>query len=297
MTRKFNKVAVLMGGNSPEREISLRSGKNVLNSLLRQGYDAIGIDPSVQSIPTDIDAAYITLHGEGGEDGVIQGVLTHMGIPYTGPKILASAIAMDKIFTKRILLSSGIPTPLFEIITGSKTTLQFPFVLKPSNAGSSIGVFIIKNQKDFDEKYASISQQFDSIFVEEYVHGKEVTIGIVDLDNQLKVLPILQLIPHNEFYDFDAKYTKGKTDFILPAPLSKNTEAKVQDIAMATYRAIGCRSVSRIDMLIDKNDEITVLEVNTSPGMTDTSDLPAQAECAGISYDELVSTIMNSASL
>jgi len=286
-----------MGGNSPEREISLRSGKNVLNSLLRQGYDAIGIDPSVQSIPTDIDAAYITLHGEGGEDGVIQGVLTHMGIPYTGPKILASAIAMDKIFTKRILLSSGIPTPLFEIITGSKTTLQFPFVLKPSNAGSSIGVFIIKNQKDFDEKYASISQQFDSIFVEEYVHGKEVTIGIVDLDNQLKVLPILQLIPHNEFYDFDAKYTKGKTDFILPAPLSKNTEAKVQDIAMATYRAIGCRSVSRIDMLIDKNDEITVLEVNTSPGMTDTSDLPAQAECAGISYDELVSTIMNSASL
>lgn len=297
MHKKFQNVLVLSGGNSPEREISLRSGKNVLNALLRKGYAAVEVDPSREAIPKNVDAAYIALHGEGGEDGVIQGVLTHMGIPYTGPKILSSAIAMDKIFTKHVLQSAKLPTPKFEIITSPHTKIPFPVVLKPASAGSSIGVYIIKDQTSLHAIFDQVHTQFSTIFVEEYIHGKEITVGIIENEGNLQVLPILQLVPHNEFYDFEAKYTKGLTDFILPADLSPTMTKNVNDLAMKTFNSLNCRSVSRVDMIITPEENIHILEVNTSPGMTDTSDLPAQALSAGIQYDDLVQIIMESASL
>lgn len=297
MEKKFNKVAVLMGGISTESEVSLRSGNNVYQALINKGYDAIKVDPFKDDIPKDIDAAYNTLHGQGGEDGVIQGVLTFMGIPYTGPKIASSAISMDKVLTKQILISNNIPTPDFEILTSSKSKLDFPLIIKPADGGSSIGIAIIKNQKELEEHYEQLSLEYKKIFVEKFVKGKEITVGIIQKEDELQVLPILQLKSHNEFYDYEAKYTHGKTEFILPADISEKASQKAQKIAMDAFNALNCKGVSRIDMIVDENDDVYVIENNTNPGMTDLSDLPAQAKHAGIEYDDLVQIIMESASL
>lgn len=297
MKKKFNRVAVLMGGISSESEVSLRSGNNVYQALINKGYDAVKIDPFKEEIPRDIDAAYNTLHGQGGEDGVIQGVLTFMGIPYTGPKIASSAISMDKVLTKQILISNKIPTPEFEILTSHQTSLDFPLIIKPADGGSSIGIAIIKNQQELNEHYEQLSREYNKIFVEQFITGKEITVGIIQKPEELQILPILQLKSHNEFYDYEAKYTHGKTEFILPANISETATQKARQIALDAFNALDCKGVSRIDMIVDDNDDVYVIENNTNPGMTDLSDLPAQAKHAGIEYDDLVQIIMESASL
>ena len=298
-----------MGGRSGEREVSLRSGKNVLNSLRSQGFNVISLDADEKLIDNlkknKIDVAYIMLHGKFGEDGTVQGLLEHFGIPYTGSKILASALAMNKVASKRIFLATGIPTPPYLPIDPNtdvkkqcekiKRIFPFPLVVKPTSEGSSLGVSIVREEEKLEKVLSETVEKFKDVFIEEYIKGKEVTVGILGTGDGLTALPILELKPKAEFYDYKAKYTAGGTDFILPARLPKELYKHTQEIAIRAHRVLGCYGVSRVDIIIGKDHTPYVHEVNTIPGMTDRSDLPAEAQCAGISFDELVAKILESA--
>ncbi len=286
-----------MGGFSREREISFRSGKNIINSLRYQGFKNVSsIDPLKQEIPSDADAAFIALHGEKGEDGVIQALLEYKNIPYTGSGVLASALSMNKIASKRIFVSESIPTPEFQIIEDDlKLKIKLPVIIKPFSEGSSFGTFILKKKKDIKSKLRKAKREFKNIFAEEYIKGKEITIGILEKNKKTIVLPILELIPKKEFYDFEAKYTPGMTEFVLPARLPEKMYKKSQEIAEKSFLILGCRGLARVDMMICPKRGPFVTEINSIPGMTDTSDLPAEAKEYGISFDELVLIILESA--
>ena len=289
--KQINKVVVLMGGTSSEKEISLRSGINVADSLRLSGYEVTQIDPEFQELPAQIDFVYIALHGEGGEDGQIQSKLDNLGIPYSGSGVISSVLAFDKLLTKKVLCLYGIPTANFCLLNSEKDLekiASFPAVIKPALEGSSIGVEIVDNKEQAVTAYRKLKDKFSHLFAETFISGKEITVSIVGD----KVLPILELRPKNRFYDFEAKYTKGMTDFILPAELSKTEELLVKEIAKKSYDAIGCRGAARVDMIIDTNKGPFVLELNTSPGMTETSDLPAQAKADGIEFDQLLELII-----
>lgn len=306
---KQKKIAVLMGGRSGEREVSLRSGKRVLDSLKSQGFKAISLDADEKLIENlkknKIDIAYIMLHGKFGEDGTVQGMLEHFRIPYTGSKILASALAMNKVASKRIFQAMGIPTPQYLPIDRNRSIkdqcekirriFPFPLVVKPTSEGSSLGVSIVKEGEGLEEVVAETVEKFKDVFIEEYIKGKEVTVGILGRAEDVAALPILELKPKAEFYDYKAKYSKGGTDFILPAKLPKNLYKHTQEVALRAHRSLGCYGVSRVDIIVSGNHTPYVHEVNTIPGMTDASDLPAEAQCAGISFDELVVKILESA--
>jgi D-alanine-D-alanine ligase len=232
-------------------------------------------------------------------------VLELAGIPYTGSKVLASALAMHKVAAKRIFDAVGIPTPRYLEIDATcdlameinkiKQTFPFPLVLKPVAEGSSLGVSIIKSPGDLDNILIDTVKKFKDVFVEEYILGKEITIGIIGTGKDLQALPILELVPKNEFYDFEAKYTAGMTKFILPANLPKPIYQKAQAIALDAHRALRCYGVSRVDIIVGRDHIPYVHEVNTIPGMTDQSDLPAEAAYAGINFDDLVVKILESA--
>jgi D-alanine-D-alanine ligase len=302
---KAKKICVLMGGRSGEREISLRSGKKILESLQRQGYNVISSDLEDDLIAKlkaeKVDLVFIALHGKFGEDGTVQGLLEIAGIPYTGSKVLASALAMNKIASKQIFNAVGIPTPrylkLTPEITEEKIAAQFPFplVLKPISEGSSLGVSILKNAAELKSALAESLPKYKEMFIEEYILGKEITIGIIGTGTKTEALPILELVPKNEFYDYHAKYSAGQTDFIIPARLPKPLYQKAQAIALDAHRALGCYGLSRVDMIVGRDHLPYVTEVNSIPGMTDLSDLPAEAAYAGLSYDELVVRILASA--
>ncbi|MCK4421450.1 D-alanine--D-alanine ligase [candidate division WOR-3 bacterium] len=285
------KIGVLYGGWSAEREISILSGKKVASALKNRGYDVIEIDVG-RDIPqvlkkNPIDIAYIMLHGKPGEDGIIQGLLETMDIPYTGSGVLASALSINKVFAKKILLSSGIPTPPFRYpVSANIVPMDLPYLIKPVLEGSSVGITIVR---DKDEHYKAVQRanEYGDSFAEKYIGGREVTVGILgDM-----ALPILELIPKNEFYDFEAKYTQGMTEFIIPARLDDEMTKKVKNIALKAHSALGCRDFSRVDFMLEGED-IYVIEINTIPGMTDLSDLPAEAKEIGIEYDELVEEIL-----
>ncbi len=295
-----------MGGWSSEREISLRSGRNVCQSLKRQGFDAVEIDVdrnfANQLQQTKIDIAFVILHGKPGEDGTIQGALELAGIPYTGSGVEASAIGIDKITTKMLFERAGIPTPDYVAIpahsnlkdkTGeAEERLRLPVVLKPRYEGSSVGVEIIKANDLLVEKCQNGRDIFGDIFLEKYVKGMIATVGIVGL----RAMPVLELVPRQqEFYDFEAKYTKGATDFIVPARLDTETTEITQRLALLAHTTIGAEGFSRVDLVVLDNKQPMFLEINTLPGMTDLSDLPAEAASIGISYDELVFEILKSA--
>ncbi|MFC1559786.1 D-alanine--D-alanine ligase [Candidatus Margulisiibacteriota bacterium] len=306
---KKKKIAVLMGGRSGEREVSLRSGKNVFKSLKSQGFNVISIDVDDKLIDklkkNKIEIACIMLHGRFGEDGTVQGLLELHGIPYTGSKVLASALAMDKVASKRIFEATKVPTPKFLTIDpGSdiekeadkiKRTFPFPLLIKPVSEGSSLGVSILKDGKDLEGILKKTVSEFKNVFVEEFIKGKEVTVGMIGTGADTKALPILELKPKNEFYDYHAKYTAGQTEFILPAKLPKGLYEYTQKVALDAHNALGCYGVSRVDIMISNDHIPYVHEVNTIPGMTDQSDLPAEAAEAGISFDELVVKILESA--
>lgn len=305
---KSKKIAVLCGGRSGERAVSLRSGKRVFSSLEKQGFDVIMLDLEDDLISKlkkkRIGIVFNILHGRHGEDGTVQGLLEIAGIPYTGSKVLASALAMNKVAAKRIFDAMNIPTPRYlEIDKNSdvareaeriKNTFPFPLVLKPVSEGSSLGVALIKERKHLEKYLRDAISRFKDVFVEEYVKGREVTVGIIGRGRETRALPILELVPHNEFYDYEAKYTKGKTDFILPARLPQPLYQKTQEIALAAHKALGCYGISRVDIIVANNIPY-VHEVNSLPGMTEQSDLPAEAAYAGISFDELVVKILESA--
>ncbi len=299
------KIAVLCGGFSSEREVSLRSGKNCLNALLRSGYKNAKLVDVTTNIANDLkefDVAYNALHGKYGEDGCIQGVLELLKIPYTGCGVMASAIGMNKEYTKKILRDSGLCLIKSVCITKeddvfeSTKDLKYPLMVKPVCEGSSFGMSKVDTKDELENAIAEALKFNQDVLIEEYVVGVNVTVGVLEKDGVPFATDILELRPHNEWYDYEAKYTKGMTDFILPAEISDEMTELVKSHAVKAFNACGCSSVSRIDFIIV--DEIPyILEINTSPGMTDTSDLPAQCASMGISYDELVELILMSAGL
>lgn len=305
------RIGVLMGGWSGERQVSLRSGKNVLESLKRQGLEAVGIDVgrdiAAKLVKQSIQAAFIILHGPYGEDGTVQGLLEMMGIPYTGSGVLASALAMHKGYSKKIFQESGVPTPNYCWVgryQDEKTDpehclemLGLPVVIKPAAEGSSLGVTIAKTQAQAEKDVRVVLRKYGQAIVERYVPGMAVTTGVLGTDAKSRALPVLELVSKNEFYDFKAKYTPGLTEFHVPARLPGALYRRVQETAVAAHRALGCRGWSRVDAIVDRSGTPWVLEVNTLPGMTDLSDLPAEAAAEGMDYDRLVLEILDSADI
>ncbi len=291
--KPIKSIAVIAGGTSSEREISLRSGANVLKAVLSLGYSARLVDPSQEDVASsEFDFAFLALHGKGGEDGSIQGLLEWKGIPYSGSGILASAIAYNKIVTKKLLLSEGLPTAAFIELHSEDDIDQvksYPVVIKPALEGSSIGVSLVSSEAELRSRYREMSQTFTYLFVETYLKGREITISLLGD----RIFPILELVPKNAFYDFEAKYTAGMTTFILPAVFDESLERRVKQLAKKAYDVVGCRGAIRVDMIIDANHLPFILELNTIPGMTDTSDLPAQAKAAGINFEALVQQIID----
>ncbi len=286
-------ISVLAGGVSDEREVSQRSGKNVYESLRKMGYKAKLLDPKTDRIDKDTtDIAFIALHGTFGEDGTIQSHLDKLEIPYTGSTCIPSLLAMNKLTCKAIMSQHQIPTADFS--HALRLNLDLPVVIKPIAAGSSIGVHFIYTEADYNQ-WLNETNDPENYFMESLIEGQQITVGVVALNAKDTAFPILELVPKNTFYDYDAKYTEGMTEFIIPARLDNKTEQLAKDMAIKLHQAIGCRGFSRTDMIVSKKSELTVLELNTIPGLTDLSDLPAQAKAHGISFDELIEHILFSA--
>lgn len=303
--QKETKIAVLCGGMSSEAEVSRRSGKNCYEALLRLGYKNAKLVEVTENIAKDLegfDIAYNALHGKYGEDGCIQGLLELMKIPYTGCGVMSSAVCMNKEYTKKVLSSAGLPLIKSVLISKGDNlyekvkSLKYPMMVKPVSEGSSLGMAKVSNSDELVKAVFEASKYKQDIMIEEYLEGVSTTVGILEKDNELVATEILEFRTHTEWYDYEAKYTKGKTEFIIPAELSDEMTQKVKDISIQAFKVCGCSGVSRVDFLITE-DTPYILEVNTSPGMTDTSDLPAQAAAMGISYDELVEIILQSAGL
>lgn len=303
--QKDAKIAVLCGGMSSEAEVSRRSGKNCYEALLRLGYKNAKLVEVTENIAKDLqgfDIAYSALHGKYGEDGCIQGLLELMKIPYTGCGVMSSAVCMNKEYTKKVLLSAGLPLIKSVLVTKGDNLyekvkpLKYPMMVKPVSEGSSLGMAKVSNSDELVKAVFEASKYKQDIMIEEYLEGVSTTVGILEKDNELVATEILEFRTHTEWYDYEAKYTKGMTEFIIPAELSDEMTQRVKDISIQAFKVCGCSGVSRVDFLITE-DTPYILEVNTSPGMTDTSDLPAQAAAMGISYDELVEIILRSAGL
>ncbi len=306
---KAARIAVLCGGMSNEREVSLRSGKNVLKALRNLGYinaEIVDVNKNAAEIlkSGNFEYAYNTLHGKYGEDGCIQGLLEIIGIKYTGCKVKSSAICMDKEMTKNLLAANGLNVIKSACIRYNEKLdiekavagLNFPIMVKPSAEGSSIGMSKVDNINELKAALEIAQKSDKKILLEEYLNGISITVGVLeDVENkQVFATPILEFRTKTEWYDYEAKYTKGLTEFILPAKLSDKLTAEIKNMAIMAHKTCDCTGVSRVDFLV-YNDIPYVLEINTNPGMTDTSDLPAQANAMGIDYDNLVQMILNTA--
>jgi D-alanine-D-alanine ligase len=291
------KIGVMMGGLSSERGISLQSGNAILQSLIRNGYRAIAIDVDrgiVERLRQEaIEIGFIALHGRWGEDGTIQGLLEILGIPYTGSGVLGSALAMDKAVMKLVLESLDVPTPEYVICkSASDATLSPPFVVKPAREGSTIGISIVRDEKEKTQALTAAFGFDSKLVVERYVEGREITVGIVNGTT----LPIVEVKPASGFYDFTAKYTKGMTDYLVPAALDRKIEEKAFDEAMRIWNHCELAGCVRVDMLLDGTTP-SVIDVNTSPGMTESSLVPKAWTHLNRSFDELVEAILMNAGL
>jgi D-alanine-D-alanine ligase len=309
MDMKVKTVGVLMGGLSGERPVSLRSGENCLRALQSRGYRAVAIDAlrdvAARIAAEQIDVAFLALHGRFGEDGTIQGLLEIMGIPYTGSGVLASALCMNKLAAKKVVAASAVPTPPYYAVAldereedatkAIESQLGSLVMVKPVEEGSSLGVRKCRTAEEVAVAVRELRPEFGAIFAEKFVAGTEITVGVLQRDQGIEALPILELVPKHEFYDYEAKYTKGLTDFVIPARLEPGVYETAQRQATAAFTALGCRGYARIDMLVDGTGTPWFIEANTLPGMTELSDLPAQAAAAGISYEDLVETILKTA--
>ena len=294
----FGKVAVLMGGRSGEREISLRSGNAVLAALINAGVDAHGIDVDEHIFNRLQDEkfkhAFIALHGRGGEDGCIQGGLEMIGLPYTGSGVMASSICMDKIMTKKIWLTMGIPTPRFSEIHDSTkfkdvaNHLGVPFIVKPSCEGSSLGIAKITSEAEFVAACLKAHAFSGELMAEEWVEGGEYTVSVLDDE----ALPVIQLQTPHDFYDFEAKYKSNDTQYLLPCGLEEMAEVQLQVQALQAFRATNATSWGRVDVMLDDQGKSWFLEVNTVPGMTDHSLVPMAAKHIGIDFQQLVLRIL-----
>ena len=297
------RIAVLMGGLSAEREVSLRTGNAVLRALQGRGLDAVAIDAG-RDLPlrlqeAGVQVAFIALHGRYGEDGTVQGLLELLQIPYTGSGVLASSMAMNKLVTKQVLMHHGVGTPAFAVYRKGNDQVAFvaarqtyPLVAKPAREGSTIGVSIVRDAEGLRAGLEEALRHDDLVLVEEFIAGAEVTVGVLGE----QPLPVIQVVPKGGFYDYQSKYTPGQTEYLLPAPLPAAVYARLQTEAVAACQALDCRGAARVDFMV-RGEELFCLEVNTIPGMTETSLLPKAAGAAGIPFDELVLRILADAGL
>ena len=305
---KSLKIVVVCGGISTEREVSLRSGNAVFAALQRKGYTNATLFDLTQDNMSEIiaqrpDIVYLALHGKGGEDGCIQGMLELAKIPYTGPGVAASAVCMDKILTKRVLENAGLPTAKFKVYRKDEcndieqvcnsliSEIGIPMVVKSPCQGSSIGVVMVKNGADLKDAIEEVFKYGNNLLAEQFVDGVEITLPILG-NEELKTLPIIEITSEREFYDFTAKYTSGLCHHIIPACIDSTTEKEVIEIGKKAYRVLDCCGLSRIDFIVDKIDGPVIIEVNTLPGMTDMSLFPDAARYVGLSYEDLVEQIL-----
>ncbi|MDD5057984.1 MAG: D-alanine--D-alanine ligase [Sideroxydans sp.] len=299
--KKFGKVAVLFGGRSAEREVSLKSGAAVLAALQRSGVDAHAFDPAQRDLhelrDEKFDRVFIILHGRFGEDGTVQGALELMGIPYTGSGVMASAIAMDKWRTKLIWQAAELPVPDYEALTAPTdwdavaNHLDLPLFIKPCSEGSSVGVTKVKTVEDLPAAYAEAAKHDKVVIAESFVGGGEYTASILNG----RALPVIKIEPANEFYDYEAKYLRDDTTYRCPSGLSEEDEAQMQRLALRAFSLIGGQGWGRVDFLRGEDGKLYLLEINTAPGMTDHSLVPMAARQAGISFEQLVVQILEGA--
>ena len=302
------KITVIYGGISSEREVSLRSGRAVYEALKRAGFTEVELfDLTRESIPKvcelNCELAFLALHGKGGEDGCIQGMLELLGIPYTGSDLLASACCMDKIRTKELLLQAGLPTPRYVRLTAEECSdigttagmlsekIGLPMVLKAPCEGSSIGVYIAKSVEEAENCISEIFKLSRVLLCEEFADGVELTLPIIGNEEPIS-LPIIEITSENEFYDFESKYTQGMCRHIIPARISEQDMEAVAEIGKRAYVALGCSGLSRIDFILDKKRGPLVIEINNLPGMTEMSLFPDSARYAGISFEELTKKVV-----
>lgn len=295
------RVCVLRGGESVEREISLKSGRYVEEALKEAGYSVIGVDPIDSEVMDSlksrgVDLVFIALHGPGGEDGVLQGWLETVGIPYTGSGVLASALAMDKSMSRRVWKTEGLNQPNYQIVRSFPFVLEIslPLIVKPARCGSTIGVNLVRKKKEVE---FALKEAFkydnELVIIEDYIEGREITVGIVD-DPEPRTLPVIEIISQHQLYDYHNKYTKGMSKYLVPAPFSPDDGEKIQKMALKAYKTLGCRDFGRVDMMW-RNGEVYILEVNTIPGMTNISLLPCAAKAEGIEFYQLVDKIVRQA--
>ena len=297
----FGKVAVLMGGRSAERDISLDSGSRVLAALQRQGVDAQAFDPAEQPLSdlAAFDRAFIALHGRYGEDGTIQGALELMGVPYTGSGVMASAVGMDKWRTKLIWRAAGLPMPNFIMLDencdfeAAERHLGLPIFVKPACEGSSIGITRVSRVGKLQAAYREAAKHDTLVIAEQAISGGEYTVAVLGDE----ALPVVRIVPATEFYDYEAKYLRNDTQYLCPCGLPEAREREMRAQALAAFRILGCRGWGRVDFLMDERGAAYLLEINTSPGMTDHSLVPMAARAAGISYEQLVWRVLEQAGL
>ena len=298
---KFGKVAVLLGGKSAEREVSLKSGGMVLQALRSKGIEAHAFDPAEKDVDLlrreRFDRAFIALHGRFGEDGTMQDILEWLGIPYTGSGVLASALAMDKVRTKRMWQAEGLATAPYVVLDkdtdfkAAAKKLGVPLFVKPASEGSSVGMSKVKRAGDLEEAFALAVNYDPVVIAEKFIDGPELTIAIVGE----RVLPIIKIETPREFYDYEAKYIANDTRYLIPCGLPAAKEKQIQALALKAFQALGCRGWARVDVMLDKRGRAYLLEINTSPGMTDHSLVPMAAKAVGISYEELCVRILEMA--
>lgn len=303
------KVAVLMGGRSLEREVSLRSGQRVSEALVKKGYSITQLDLSENFIDELIagkfDLVYIALHGKYGEDGTIQELLDIIDIPYTGPNAYANILSFDKIISKKIFQNNAVPTPEFHTLSaeafkemGAASALSkvvkkigTPLVVKPSQQGSALGIKIVNSEDEMANALISALSYGKKVILEQYIKGTEVAVSIIGKDNP-RTLPIVEIAPRSGFFDFRSMYTPGMTDYFIPARLNKKTQDSVVKTALKAHRVLECDKLSRVDIILSEDEVPYVLELNTSPGMTETSLLPMAAQADGIDFNDLVEMIV-----
>jgi D-alanine-D-alanine ligase len=309
---QFGKVAVLMGGRSAEREVSLMSGAGVLKALQSKGVDAHAFDPAERDLSElkkkGFKRCFIALHGRYGEDGTVQGALELLGIPYTGSGVMASSISIDKVMTKRVWIAEGIPTPKYlllkrggydrEKVIRIPDELGLPLIVKPAREGSSIGVAKVQGYSQVQAAVDAAAALDADVLCEQFVAGDEVTCPVLGTGDEARALPVIRIVAPEGNYDYQNKYFTDDTKYLVPCGLPEGEEAAIQEIVLKAYRVLGCRGWGRIDVMIDgKTRKPYLLEINTSPGMTGHSLVPMSARAAGISYEDLCVTVLASATL
>ncbi len=307
----MSRIAVLKGGRSLERQVSLRSGARVEDALERLGHEVVGIDVGHDLIrrlrEEGPDAAFVALHGRGGEDGTVQELLEILALPYTGSGVLACSRATDKVLTKHLLLEAGIPTPEFfaftqtafrelgaaEALPAIAARLDFPIVVKPSSQGSALGIKFAGTPGDVPAALVAAFSYDGRVLLERHVEGRDLAVSVLDGAAGPEALPVVEAVPREEdFYDFEARYEIGRTAFVCPAELPAGVTDRAQELALSCHTLLGCSGFSRVDLMLDASDELYVLEANPIPGLTETSLLPQAAEAAGITFDQLVGRIL-----